>query len=154
MSAKSAIKNGGAGNPPEESWTAGAAATVPLGGDPHRLQNALKGVGFFLGVLLLTRIRASPPRWRPWLRLACSPARQAPGAAREIGRMQQKPAFLSLFSTSAGINIGCRCPFLSLCCAADVWFVGGAFARCSSDDPGLGRFWEVAASWALWVDRA
>ena len=66
----------------------------------------------------------------------------------ELGRMQQKPAFTALFSTSAGVNRLSLARFF-LFGARDVWFVVALPVFLQS---ALGwRFWEVGGFLGLWV---
>ncbi|MEC8442099.1 MAG: organoarsenical effux MFS transporter ArsJ [Cyanobacteriota bacterium] len=84
-------------------------------------KNALKGVGFFLGGVLLTLFGFN--RAVGWmaagLALAFLITLELPG---EIGKMKTKPAFSSLFSKSKGINVLSTARFF-LFGARDVWFV-------------------------------
>jgi len=134
-------QNGGAGNP-GGSWTR-AAATVSAGGDPTGSKNALKGVGFSSAVCLPPASGFSAAVAAHAGGLLLTLARHPGGcAAAEIRRMSRKPAFLKLFSTSAGINRFCRCPFsFSLVPAR-----GGS----CGNDPGAGRSWRWRFM-GLWV---
>ena len=110
-------------------------------------KNALKGVGFFLGGVLLTTIGFN----------AAVGAMAAGlfgaflftlGLPAEIGRMKQKPGFSALFSKSRGINVLSLARFF-LFGARDVWFVVAlpVFLQTA-----LGwRFWEVGGFMGLWV---
>jgi predicted MFS family arabinose efflux permease len=102
-------------------------------------KNALKGVGFFLGGVLLTTLgfSASVAAMAGGLCLALLGTLVLPG---DIGRMKRKPGFSALFSKSAGINTLSLARFF-LFGARDVWFVVAlpVFLEAS-----LGwRFWEV-----------
>jgi len=110
-------------------------------------KNALKGVGFFLGGLLLTTIgfNAAVATMAGGLFLAFLLTLVLPG---DIGRMKQKPAFTALFSKSQGIN-GLSLARFFLFGARDVWFVVAlpVFLQAA-----LGwRFWEVGGFMGLWV---
>ena len=110
-------------------------------------KNALKGVGFFLGGVLLTRLgfNAAVAAMAAGLALAFLLTLILPG---EIGRMKSKPAFAALFSKSAGINILSLARFF-LFGARDVWFVVAlpVFLQAA-----LGwRYWEVGGFMGLWV---
>ena len=110
-------------------------------------KNALKGVGFFLGGLLLTSIgfSAAVAAMAGGLLLTLLGTLVLPA---EIGRMKQKPAFLSLFSTSAGINRLSLARFF-LFGARDVWFVVALPVFLGTT---LGwAFWEVGGFMGLWV---
>ena len=110
-------------------------------------KNALKGVGFFLGGVLLTTIGFN----------AAVGAMAAGlfgaflftlGLPAEIGRMKQKPGFSALFSKSRGINVLSLARFF-LFGARDVWFVVALPVFLQS---ALGwRFWEVGGFMGLWV---
>ena len=84
-------------------------------------KNALKGVGFFLGAVLLTMFgfNAAVGRMAAGLAMAFLITLVLPG---EIGKMKAKPAFSSLFSKSEGINVLSLARFF-LFGARDVWFV-------------------------------
>ncbi len=110
-------------------------------------KNALKGVGFFLGGVLLTTVgfSASVAAMAGGLFLALLGTLVLPG---EIGKMKQKPGFSALFSKSAGINILSLARFF-LFGARDVWFV---VALPVFLEAALGwRFWEVGGFMGLWV---
>ncbi len=110
-------------------------------------KNALKGVGFFLGGVLLTAFgfNTAVGVMAAGLGLAFVMTLVLPG---EIGRMKQKPSFNTLFSKSAGINILSLARFF-LFGARDVWFVVAlpVFLEAS-----LGwTFWEIGGFLGLWV---
>jgi len=110
-------------------------------------KNALKGVGFFLGGLLLATIgfNAAVGAMAAGLFLAFLFTLVLPG---EIGRMKQKPAFTSLFSKSPGINRISLARFF-LFGARDVWFVVALPVFLQTT---LGwRYWEVGGFMGLWV---
>ena len=145
MSAKSAIKTVVPETPDDQSqgqhqlfqWVAILTGS----------KNALKGVGFFLGGVLLAT-----------LGFAGSVAAMAAGLfgallgtlvlPAEIGKMKQKPGFSALFSKSEGINVLSLARFF-LFGARDVWFV---VALPVFLEAALGwRFWEVGGFLGLWV---
>jgi hypothetical protein len=145
MSAKSAIRtvvpetpgDGGRGEGQLFRWVALLTGS----------KNALKGVGFFLGGVLLSAVgfNASVGAMAAGLGLAFLLTLQLPG---EIGRMKAKPPLKSLFSPSAGINVLslARC---FLFAARDVWFV---VALPVFLEAALGwRFWEAGGFLGLWV---
>ena len=110
-------------------------------------KNALKGVGFFLGGVLLTTIgfNAAVAVMAAGLFLAFLVTLVLPA---EIGRMKSKPPFTALFSKSRGINLLSLARFF-LFGARDVWFVVAlpVFLQAA-----LGwRFWEVGGFMGLWV---
>ncbi|MEB3246965.1 MAG: organoarsenical effux MFS transporter ArsJ, partial [Synechococcus sp.] len=119
MSAKSAIKTVVPETPDDEQqgqkqlfkWVAILTGS----------KNALKGVGFFLGGVLLTLFgfNAAVGWMAAGLALAFLITLVLPG---EIGKMKSKPAFSSLFSKSSGINVLSTARFF-LFGARDVWFV-------------------------------
>jgi hypothetical protein len=110
-------------------------------------KNALKGVGFFLGGLLLTTIgfNAAVGAMAAGLMVAFLLTLVLPA---DIGRMKQKPGFSTLFSKSRGINVLSLARFF-LFGARDVWFVVAlpVFLQTA-----LGwQFWEVGGFMGLWV---
>jgi hypothetical protein len=110
-------------------------------------KNALKGVGFFLGGLLLAKIgfNAAVGAMAAGLFLAFLLTLVLPA---DIGRMKQKPGFSALFSKSRGINVLSLARFF-LFGARDVWFVVAlpVFLQAA-----LGwRFWEVGGFMGMWV---
>jgi len=145
MSAKSAIKTVVAETPDDHSqgenqlfqWVAILTGS----------KNALKGVGFFLGGLLLTSVgfNAALGAMAAGLFVAFLLTLVLPG---EIGRMKRKPAFSALFSKSQGINDLSLARFF-LFGARDVWFVVAlpVFLQAA-----LGwKYWEVGGFMGLWV---
>jgi hypothetical protein len=110
-------------------------------------KNALKGVGFFLGGVLLTTIgfNAAVGAMAAGLFLAFLVTLVLPA---EIGRMKAKPTFTALLSKSHGINVLSLARFF-LFGARDVWFV---VALPVFLQQALGwRFWEVGGFMGLWV---
>ena len=110
-------------------------------------KNALKGVGFFLGGVLLAAFgfNAAVGWMAAGLALAFLLTLVLPG---EIGKMKSKPAISSLFSQSLGINVLSLARFF-LFGARDVWFVVAlpVFLEAS-----LGwSFWEIGGFLGLWV---
>ncbi|MFM2080617.1 MAG: hypothetical protein RLZZ219_1299 [Cyanobacteriota bacterium] len=153
MSAKGAIKAvlAEAGSPPSD--TRGDAAAEADG----RLfrwvailtgsKNALKGLGFFLGGVLLAGLGFSGAvaAMAAGLTLAFLLSLVLP---EDLGRMKAKPGFSSLFSRSSGINVLSLARFF-LFGARDVWFVVALPVFLEAT---LGwRFWEVGAFMGLWV---
>jgi predicted MFS family arabinose efflux permease len=110
-------------------------------------KNALKGVGFFLGGVLLTSLgfNTAVAALAAALALAFLLTLRLP---EEIGRMKRKPPLAALFSKSRGINILALARFF-LFGARDVWFVVALPVFLEAT---LGwRFWEVGAFLGLWV---
>ena len=110
-------------------------------------KNALKGVGFFLGGLLLTTIgfSAAVGAMAAGLFLSFLITLVLPG---EIGRMKEKPAITALFSKSKGINVLSLARFF-LFGARDVWFVVALPVFLQSV---LGwKYWEAGGFMGLWV---
>jgi len=110
-------------------------------------KNALKGVGFFLGGVLLTTIgfNAALAVMAAGLLLVFCGTLVLPA---DMGRMKQKPAFSALFSRSRGINV-LSLARLFLFGARDVWFVVAlpVFLEAAL----AWRFWEVGAFLGLWL---
>jgi len=145
MSAKSAIKTVVATNPhaaKEENQQLFRWVAILTGS-----KNALKGVGFFLGGLLLTALgfNAAVAWMAAGLAIAFLVTLVLPA---EMGKMKAKPAFSSLFSKSKAINLLSLARFF-LFGARDVWFVVAlpVFLEAS-----LGwSFWEIGGFLGLWV---
>jgi MFS family permease len=145
MSAKSAIKTVVPETP--EDHTQGERQLFKWVAILTGSKNALKGVGFFLGGLLLATIgfNAAVGAMAAGLFLAFLLTLVLPG---DIGRMKQKPGFTALFSKSEGINVLSLARFF-LFGARDVWFVVAlpVFLQAA-----LGwRYWEVGGFMGLWV---
>jgi len=110
-------------------------------------KNALKGVGFFLGGILLATLgfAGSVATLAGGLMVALGATLVLPA---QIGKMKHKPGFASLFSKSEGINV-LSLARMFLFAARDVWFVVAlpVFLEAS-----LGwHFWEVGGFLGLWV---
>lgn len=145
MSAKSAIKTVVPETPDDQSR--GEAQLFQWVAILTGSKNALKGVGFFLGGLLLTSIgfNAAVGAMAAGLFAAFLLTLVLPA---EIGRMKQKPSFSALFSKSEGVNVLSLARFF-LFGARDVWFVVAlpVFLQAA-----LGwRYWEVGGFMGLWV---
>ncbi len=110
-------------------------------------KNGLKGLGFFVGGLLLYAVgfNRAVIVMAAWLALAFLVTLLLP---RDIGRMKTKPAFKALFSKSEGLNVLSLARFF-LFGARDVWFVVSLPVFLQTT---LGwRFWEVGGFMGLWV---
>ena len=110
-------------------------------------KNALKGVGFFLGGVLLATIgfNAAVAVMAGCLLLAFCGTLVLPA---DMGRMKTKPGFSALFSKSRGINVLSLARFF-LFGARDVWFV---VALPVFLEAVLGwKFWEVGGFMGMWV---
>jgi len=110
-------------------------------------KNALKGVGFFLGGVLLATIgfNAAVAVMAGCLLLGFCGTLVLPA---DMGRMKTKPGFTALFSKSRGIN-GLSLARFFLFGARDVWFV---VALPVFLEAVLGwKFWEVGGFMGLWV---
>jgi Major Facilitator Superfamily len=110
-------------------------------------KNALKGVGFFLGGVLLTTVgfpvAVAVMAAGLLLSFCCTLTLPA-----DMGRMKSKPGFSALFAKSRGINLLSLARFF-LFGARDVWFVVALPVFLES---ALGwRFWEVGGFLGLWV---
>jgi len=145
MSAKSAIKTVVPETPEDHSQ--GESQLFQWVAILTGSKNALKGVGFFLGGLLLTTIgfNAAVGAMAVGLFAAFLLTLVLPA---DIGRMKQKPGFSALLSKSQGIN-GLSLARFFLFGARDVWFVVAlpVFLQAA-----LGwRFWEVGGFLGLWV---
>jgi len=145
MSAKSAIKTVVAATPEDPERGEGRLFrwVALLTGS----KNALKGVGFFLGAVLLTAIgfQAAVAVLAGALLLAFFGTLGLPS---DLGRMKRKPSFSALLSKSRGINVLSLARFF-LFGARDVWFV---VALPVFLEGALGwRFWEVGGFMGLWV---
>ncbi|HYE07958.1 MAG TPA: organoarsenical effux MFS transporter ArsJ [Planctomycetota bacterium] len=111
-------------------------------------KNALKGVGFFLGGLLLTVLGYAPALWAMAAALVLILCGAALSLPREMGRARAKPAFSSLLSTNRAINALSAARFF-LFGARDVWFVVAVPVFLAST---LGwGFAQVGTFLALWV---
>ncbi|WP_115019403.1 organoarsenical effux MFS transporter ArsJ [Synechococcus sp. UW140] len=145
MSAKSAIKTVVTASP--EDSQKGETQLFKWVAILTGSKNALKGVGFFLGGVLLTAFgfNAAVGWMAAGLAMAFLLTLVLPG---EIGKMKAKPAFSALFSQSQGINVLSLARFF-LFGARDVWFVVAlpVFLEAS-----LGwTFWEIGGFLGLWV---
>jgi MFS family permease len=87
-------------------------------------KNALKGVGFFLGGLLLTTLGFQWSLWSMAIALGVIFLVIKFGLTGDLGRSKQKTKFKELFSKTREINILSAARFF-LFASRDVWFVVG-----------------------------
>jgi predicted MFS family arabinose efflux permease len=111
-------------------------------------KNALKGVGFFLGGLLLTLVGFRSALAGLCVLVAVALAATLALMRGDLGRPDAKARFGQMFASSRAVNVlaGAR---IFLFAARDVWFVVGlpVFLRAE-----LGwSFWQVGTFLALWV---
>ena len=85
-------------------------------------KNALKGVGFFLGGLLLTTLGFSGAMWLMAIALLLVWITSLVLLQKDLGRAKHKPKFSEIFSKSGPVNI-LSAARLFLFGARDVWFV-------------------------------
>ena len=111
-------------------------------------KNALKGVGFFLGSVLLTTVgfRGSFALMAGGIALIMVAAMLL--LTNDLGKTKAKPKWTQIFAKTPAINLlsGARCLLFS---ARDVWFVVGLPVFLSAQ---LGwDFWQVGGYLALWI---
>ncbi|PHZ83486.1 organoarsenical effux MFS transporter ArsJ [Paremcibacter congregatus] len=111
-------------------------------------KNTLKGVGFFLGGLLLSLLGFAPALWTMVGLLIIILTAAMLFLSPDLGQAQKKVTFRQLFSKSHAINLLSTARFF-LFGARDVWFVVGLPLFLYE---GLGwDFAEVGGVMALWV---
>jgi hypothetical protein len=111
-------------------------------------KNALKGVGFFLGGLLLARIGYDGALYGMAGGLALVMVLAAALVPGELGKAKAKAAFKGLFSKTRAVNVLSAARFF-LFGARDIWFVVGVPVFLAAE---LGwSFTGVGAFLALWV---
>lgn len=111
-------------------------------------KNALKGVGFFLGALLLTWLGFSVSLWSMAGALLVILLISLVMLRGDMGRSKEKVKFSKLFSKSREINLLSAARFF-LFGSRDVWFVVGLPIFLTEV---LGwSFWETGAFMAAWV---
>ena len=140
MSAKSAIKL----LVPDEAQGALYRWVALLTGS----KNALKGVGFFVGALLLTWLGFSGAIAAMALMLALVWIFSMITLREELGRMKSKPKFTDVFSKSRAVNV-LAAARLFLFASRDVWFVI-ALPVFLKEILGW-DFWQVGFFMACWV---
>ena len=138
MSAKSAIKQ-----------------LVPTQGTLYRWvalltgsKNTLKGVGFFLGALLLSLVGFKGAALVMLIALTAVALFSLLALNRDLGRARNKPRFTDMFSGSTAVNT-LAAARLCLFAARDIWFVV-ALPVFLADQMGWDS-WEVGAYLACWV---
>jgi MFS family permease len=140
MSAKSAIKT----LLPEDAQRALFKWVAILTGS----KNALKGVGFFLGALLLTLFGFSQSIWLMAMMLMVVAALSFILLKQDLGKAKFKPKFKDIFSKSRAINY-LSAARLFLFAARDVWFVVALPVYFSQQ---LGwQHWQVGSFMAAWI---
>jgi predicted MFS family arabinose efflux permease len=111
-------------------------------------KNALKGVGFFLGGLLLAMMGFNPSLIAMAVALGVILLGSIILLPREIGKAKKKKAFAALFAKSRDINVLSAARFF-LFGARDIWFVVGVPIFLSVS---LGwSFTQVGSFLALWI---
>ena len=145
MSAKSAVKVLVPKNQSAEKQERGLLKWVAL---LTGSKNALKGVGFFLGGLLLTLAGFQGALWIMAGCLALIFLISVFGVTADLGQAKKKLKFTQLFAKSSAIN-RLSAARLFLFAARDVWFVVGlpVFLKAQLD----WSFDQVGGFMALWV---
>lgn len=111
-------------------------------------KNALKGVGFFTGGLLLTTIGFQPALWALTALIAIALAVTLTFMRGELGRPDAKAKFSQMFSNSRAVNV-LAAARIFLFASRDVWFVVGLPVYLRSS---LGwSFWQAGGFLAIWV---
>lgn len=111
-------------------------------------KNALKGVGFFLGGLLLSWIGFQPAVWTLMALVAVALLVAAVMMRGGLGTVNKEAKFRQLFSNNRAVNV-LAVARLFLFGARDVWFVVALPVFLSSV---LGwKFWQAGGFMALWV---
>ncbi|TMN44670.1 organoarsenical effux MFS transporter ArsJ [Pseudoalteromonas sp. S2755] len=111
-------------------------------------KNALKGVGFFLGGLLLTLLGFTGAMWLMAIMLLLVWLFSLISLKSDLGKAKSKPKFSDVFSKSRAINI-LSAARLFLFAARDVWFVV-ALPVFLSQQFGWDHWW-VGGFMATWV---
>lgn len=111
-------------------------------------KNALKGLGFFIGALLLTWLGFAGAVLVMALMLTLVWIGSLFLLKEELGRMKAKPKFTDVFSKSRAINVLSLARFF-LFAARDVWFVVALPVYLAQT---LGwDFWQVGGFMASWI---
>ncbi|ODB41990.1 MFS transporter permease [Pseudoalteromonas sp. BMB] len=111
-------------------------------------KNALKGVGFFLGGLLLTLLGFTGAMWSMAIMLLLVWLFSLISLKSDLGKAKSKPKFSDVFSKSRAINM-LSAARLFLFAARDVWFVV-ALPVFLSQQFGWDHWW-VGGFMATWV---
>ncbi|MCG7539234.1 organoarsenical effux MFS transporter ArsJ [Pseudoalteromonas sp. CO348] len=111
-------------------------------------KNALKGVGFFLGGLLLTLLGFTGAMWSMAIMLLLVWLFSVISLKSDLGKAKSKPKFSDVFSKSRAINM-LSAARLFLFAARDVWFVV-ALPVFLSQQFGWDHWW-VGGFMATWV---
>ncbi len=138
MSSKSAVKLVASGESQLFRWVAMLTGS----------KNALKGVGFFLGGVLLGSLGFAAALWAMAAMLVAVLSLVLMAMNADLGRAKKKPRASELFSKSRDINY-LSAARIFLFAARDVWFVVGVPVYLY-DQAGW-RFDAVAGFMALWV---
>ncbi|WP_119395305.1 organoarsenical effux MFS transporter ArsJ [Salinibius halmophilus] len=138
MSAKSSIKLLIKGEGALYKWVAALTGS----------KNALKGVGFFLGGLLLVTLGFQGAMWAMALVLALIWVFSLIMLKKDLGKAKAKPKFSQIFSKSPAINI-LSAARMFLFGARDVWFVVAlpVYLAATLD----WSSWQVGGFMATWV---
>jgi predicted MFS family arabinose efflux permease len=110
-------------------------------------KNAMKGIGFFLGGLLLQTIGFRPALWLMAALLACVLAGVLASLPRKLGQAKASRSFRELFAKTRAINLMAAARIF-LFGARDVWFVVGLPVFLYAQD---WRYIEVAGFLAAWT---
>jgi predicted MFS family arabinose efflux permease len=111
-------------------------------------KNTLKGVGFFLGGLLLNLYGFQEAIWIMLFALTLTLLSSLFLLRKEIGKTQHKPKFSEIFSKNSSINL-LSAARLCLFASRDVWFV--IALPIFLHEQFNWDFWEVGSFIALWV---
>jgi MFS family permease len=111
-------------------------------------KNALKGVGFFVGGLLLTLVGFQPALLIVAGLVLCALVAVLVLMRGGLGRADRKAKFTQMFSNTRAVNVlaGAR---VFLFASRDVWFVVGLPVYLRSERGW--SFWQVGAFLAIWV---
>ena len=145
MSSKSAVKLLVRGDSEQESQSALFKWVAVLTGS----KNALKGLGFFVGGVLLQTLGFAPSLWAMAAALAVVLVFSMSMLTVDIGKSKEKVKFAHLFSKSREINVLSLARFF-LFGSRDVWFVVGLPVFLASQlgwsSAGVGAF---LAAWVI-----